>query len=327
MFGDFKKYRIQRSNADNFEYIANNTRSINIPNENAIDRLALRLKFDWTSSGGALYSGAGLNLIDRLEVRVGGSKVVYNVPGKLLQVLTHIYHGKPYTKHPGTSGSGTAEYNFVVPFNAATAQGDGAGFVSLLDATKSTVKAHATFKDKSVIWSAGTNTISNIELTCDVISSYHPDAGVIGSVGYDKNSLHLMTTDQNPVLQSRTDWPFDLTAAHVHKRAIILTETDGMLTDDILNKVIVKASENNMQPIKREDIQVENMMRYGFDAPLTGIYIVDHMDKGMWPQMMSMDSNQRFRYELDVNKPGSGTEHTMHILHDKFIVPKVNKAA
>tara|TARA_Y100001933_G_scaffold265256_1_gene338368 strand:- start:1050 stop:2033 length:984 start_codon:yes stop_codon:yes gene_type:complete len=319
---DIRTFRQQRVPLDNLEYSDGNVKSVKLPVENVIDRIECTLSFDWTSDTGTLKSPKGLGLIRWLTLRAAGTNNVMRIPGRFLQYLHQQYYRKaPYASHPGTSSSGTAVYHFTLPINAATAEMGGASAASMLDLSRTNGTLEIDWGNKSDIWSAGTNTVSNVLFKSRVMQSTAVKTGLPGTVGYPDYLLHLITTDEQSITATNSAVRVDLTENHIFNRITIMTDTDDNATNDILNSVSYMSGESTHQKLERDEMLHENYSRYAFTQLETGLYVADIATNGQWQQMLSFLSSQRFRLSMDVTKPGSGSAHRAYVIYDRFIKP------
>ncbi len=316
-------FRKQFVATDGIEFSAGNTRNVRLPTEQCIQGIECMMSFDWESDdAGELTAAKALNLIKWLRLKTGGTSDIISLQGKVLPYIHQIYFREsPYASQPGVNGSGSARIHFYIPNNAALAEHGGAAMMSPLDVSRTTANLEIQWGDASDIWSAGTNSISNVKFEVDVEQSFSVDKGIPGATGYGGYLLHLMTTDEIPVTATRESLPFDLTQEHVFSRVIVYTETDGEFADGILNSVSIKAGEATHQKLTATKLQVRNKSRYKFTQLQTGVYVVDLMTPGHWEQMLSFESDQRFRLDFNVTKPAEGDSHRMYVVYDRFLRP------
>lgn len=320
---DILAYRLQRVRADEIAYSEGNTIGVELPKDNPIDHIVCRLTGTFTVSSGtpAFLSGNVYRLIKALTLRVGGDKEVMRIPGQFLPMIHRAYYRHtPFIK-AATTTTGTFEANFILPINGATQEMGVAGYASPLDAGNSKVNLDVLWGAKADFTNTGTTAISGVKLETEVVQIFNPKTGVPGSRGYGGHMLHLITGDVLPITATRSSWPIELTERHIHARQFLIADTDGTHADGILNSVSVKAGEAVFQKFDANFMALENYSRYRLASRPVGEYVADFMTPGRWEQMLSLSTDQRFRLDFDVTKPGSGTAHNLYVMYDRYIAP------
>ncbi len=239
-----------------------------------------------------------LNLIRGFKIAVDGTDSRFDVAGKNLPFIHHIYRGQQPHSDFNPAANGTYYAHFYVPLDIG-------GYQSLLDVSQNTsLDIRVDWGVRNDACTAGSATIESAELGFEVDYVTGAAAGQRGGKGfpYLANFIQTATID---IDSTRPDQLLEkLTSERGYHGATLFSYDNGARSDGVVNAVeLVRADSQHLKEQWRR-MRARDMDRFKLansDA-FKGVLHVPFVDPGHMEHTLSVRVDQAMRLIADVTK-------------------------
>ena len=298
-------------------FSANNPDSVELDRQLPLVELELILTgtYTATSPGPTTVRDGAAALINRLELVLDGDQTLMRLPGWFLRFY-HWYNNRwdyRATDVVASDESRAFDLRWSLPIDVGS-------YLSCLDASG------ATQLTLEILWAAAddiangaSEAVSGVNLTVNSLAPSGRVPGERGGTGFPywrRMVNHRIVT----VTAANADLRVELTGDREYNSITLVTISDDVYVDTILNRATIQIGQTRIQAIERENIQLRNYHNAHLESgDWVGVYHIDLARDNHLEQLLRGQDPSEPELRLDVANPGSTDQ--IFIIEDYFVTP------
>jgi len=323
------------------DYVANQTRTLQLPRNYAYRKLYLKLEAQVDVAGasaGTPKDSCPAQLISSIELRANGRDVIKRLDFETLHRETQMRYGvRPFID---SLPSGFAVQNNVVVGCHAILDFEmwrsARPIDTLLDS------AGLATLDMIITFGAGVNIMTDAfdgTITVDSATLY---VSSLESVGVESGMRFMLNKEyqiRSQVTAANNNHQIALPVGNNYRSILLKTHSDGVQVDTILNNIQLKAGTEVFKNRTARLLQCDNRVELGMCVPenlasagavdhyyqettLTGYYLLEFVKDGYLTEMLNTGKLSSLELSLDVLHPG--TNDFIDVYPVEVVIPATN---